>query len=613
MSLLALPHHDGSQTYVPEQEPVLGSRVSLFVVAPASAGVTSVYARTTPDGDPRFAVAVVDRVVGTDTWWRAEIEVRNPVTRYRFLLAGPRGTRWLTARGVVAHEVTDAADFRLVAWDPPPAWSADAVIYEIFPDRFARSTRAAEAGPAPAWAIPCAWDTPVIGRGPETPYQFYGGDLDGVVEHLDHIAALGADTIYLTPFFPAESNHRYDAAAFDRVDPLLGGDAALGRLAAAVHGRGMRIIGDLTTNHCGQTHPWFTAARAAASAPEREMFYFDGDDYESWLGVKSLPKLNWRSTMLRQRFLDGPDAIVTRWLRPPYDLDGWRVDVANMTGRHRSDDLTHEVARLIRHRMAAVRPDALLLAEHFHDASSDLDDDGWQGTMAYAGFLRPMWTWLRSDDCDLPDFLGMPGGIPRRGGAQAAATMRDFAAAVSWRSLRHSWTILDSHDTPRLRTVVQDRDLVEVALGIQMAYPGAPMVFAGAELGLRGRNGEESRQPMPWHASASWDATTLRYHRDLIALRRGLEPLRRGGLRWAYADADSLAFVRETPADRLLVYARRTAGQPVVLHGVGSTGADNVYGGAAAEVAGEAGLALPGDGPTLQVWRLGRDLSDRKG
>ena len=120
------------------------------------------------------------------------------------------------------------------------------MVYQIFPDRFARSAAAADR-PLPDWAIPCDWDTPVAVSRPETPYQFYGGDLDGIIERLDHIAGLGANTVYLTPVFPARSNHRYDAAAFDRVDPLLGGDEALRRLADAVRARGWRLIGDLTT------------------------------------------------------------------------------------------------------------------------------------------------------------------------------------------------------------------------------------------------------------------------------------------------------------------------------------------------------------------------------
>ena len=195
------------------------------------------------------------------------------MTPYRFLLDTDAGPRWLTALGLVAHDVPDATDFRLVAYEPPPSWAPDAVVYQIFPDRFARSA-AADGRPLPDWAIPCDWDTPVIGRGPETPYQFYGGDLDGIIERLDHIESLGANTVYLTPIFPARSNHRYDASSFDHVDPLLGGDEALVRLSAAARGRGMRLLGDITTNHCGDAHPWFLAAAADDGAPEREMFYF---------------------------------------------------------------------------------------------------------------------------------------------------------------------------------------------------------------------------------------------------------------------------------------------------------------------------------------------------
>ena len=115
----------------------------------------------------------------------------------------------------------------------------------------------------------------MIGEGPDCPRQLYGGDLDGIIAHLDHIASLGVGTLYLTPLFPAESNHRYNASTFDRIDPLLGGDAAFARLADAAHARGMRLMGDLTTNHCGDTHEWFQAALADPNSPEAAFFFFE--------------------------------------------------------------------------------------------------------------------------------------------------------------------------------------------------------------------------------------------------------------------------------------------------------------------------------------------------
>jgi alpha-glucosidase len=575
---LGEPFHDGSPTYVDNPEPALGDKVTVFLWAPAGVGQVSV--RSTPDGEPRYTPAVPDRA----GWWRAEVEVRNPVTRYRWQLDG----RWLNALGVFGYEVPDTYDFRLVAYDPPPAWTRDAIVYEVFPDRFAKSTMDKD---LPDWAIHCGWNDPVIGRGPETPRQVYGGDLDGIVQRLDHLTALGVNTLYLTPIFPARSNHRYDAAGFDRVDPLLGGDAALDRLSRAVHERGMRLVGDLTTNHCGASHPWFTAALADPDAPERDMFSIGPSGYECWLGVESLPKFNWASAELRRRFFDGPDAVVTRWLDR---FDGWRVDVANMTGRLRAVDQTHEVATLMRRAVAAARPDAMLVAEHSHDATGDLDRDGWQGTMNYAGFTCPLWSWLRGDPVDGLDLQG----LPRRTGPEAVATMRAFAGLVSWRAQVNSWILLGSHDTPRIHTVVDDPGRLEVAIGLLMTLPGVPMIFAGDELGLDGVNGEDARRTMPWDEPGRWDHAALARYRGLIALRRSQPALRRGSLRWVYVDDDALVFLRETREETLLVLARRCSGKPIAVPLV----LENLYGGAdPSTVDGVTGLA--GDGPTFQVWR----------
>ncbi|GAA4567373.1 maltodextrin glucosidase [Micromonospora coerulea] len=598
------PHHDGSATYVPEQEPALGQTVPVFVRVPADADVRQVHVRTTGDGEPRFAEASVDRRAGGDVWWRADVEVRNPVSNYRFMLTGGTGYRWLNAAGLVDHDVPDNGDFKLVSYAPPPAWARDAVIYQIFPDRFARSA-AADGRTAPDWAIACDWDTPVIGRGPETPRQFYGGDLDGITERLDHLDRLGVNSVYLTPIFPARSNHRYDAASFDTVDPLLGGDAALARLAAAVRARGWRLLGDITSNHTGDAHEWFTRAASDVNAHERELYYFDEatGDYESWSGVKSLPKLNWGSAELRRRFATAGDSLLRRWLRPPYGLDGWRVDVANMTGRRGADAYTHEVARLLREVVADTRPDGLLLAEHGHDHTGDLDRDGWHGTMNYVGFTDPIWSWLRRGDAPVPNFLGTPGGAPRRDAGAVLATMNTYRSLISWRSYVHSWQLLGSHDSARIRTVVGDAARQEVAAGLLATMPGTPVVFAGDELGLTGSNGEGSRTPMPWHRPERWDQHTFAAYRSLLALRRGEPALRHGGLRWVHADPDTLVFLREAPTGSVLVLARRAPGAPLRLSGLPA--GENIHGGGPALRPDPTGVVtLPADGPTFQAWRL---------
>ncbi|MGH3769171.1 MAG: glycoside hydrolase family 13 protein, partial [Pseudonocardiaceae bacterium] len=519
-SNLSTPHHDGSAYHVGDPNPRLGDRVSVFLRTPNPSDVddapSAVWVRTTPDAEPLYTPARVDRATDSELWWRADIDIRNAMTSYRFLLDGPAGVRWCTAAGTAPHDGPDATDFRLVADAAVPPWASSSVVYQIFPDRFARSSAAADRC-LPDWALPVDWDDPVIGRGPITPLQVYGGDLDGVRERLDHIAALGANALYLTPIFPAESNHRYNGSSFTEVDPLLGGNEAYTRLAEEVHRRGWHLVGDLTTNHCGSGHPWFRAASASPDSAEREMFYFDDEvvnGYESWFHVPSLPKLNWGSTELRRQMLEGPDSVVQRWLRPPYQQDGWRIDVANMTGRRGADDYAAEVAAAIRGAMAQTGRELLLIGEHCHDASGDLSGTGWHGTMNYAGFTQPIWTWLRDPDVDIP-LLGLPVPPPRLPGGAAMSIMRSFAAAMPWVSLTHSWNLLGSHDSARIRSVVRTPAHVEVAAGLMHTLPGIPMIFAGDEIGMTGTWGEDSRQPMPWDQRDNWDLDTLRRYREL--------------------------------------------------------------------------------------------------
>jgi len=556
------PHHDGSDLHAPGAAGArLGDSLEVFLRVPRrprAAVPTSVHLRQLTDGEPRFTQASVHHVDAHDTWYVATLRVHNRLTRYRWLLAGEGaghgGYRWANAAGVFSHDVTDAADHIVTTYPAAPDWAVDGAVYQVFPDRFARSGRPRPT--APSWAVPMGWDEPVEPSGPRSPFQLYGGDLDGVREHLDHIVELGATVLYLTPFFPATSTHRYDASTFDVVDPLLGGDAALARLVAAAHDAGLRVIGDLTTNHTGHRHEWFRAAQADAGAVEAGFYHFDRhpDRYGSWLGVPSLPTLNHASAQLRRRLLDGPDSVVGRWLSGEAGLDGWRIDVAHMTGRHGGDDLNHEVARTVRATMTAVRPDGFLLAEHFHDSSVDVTvgAGGWHSVMNYAAFTRPVWEWLAAPDSAY-GFLGVPVPVPRKPTADVVAAMRQFAAAVPWHQSLQNVNLLGSHDTPRPRSVFGSAEALLAAALVLVTYPGIPMVFAGDELGLTGDDGEHSRTPMPWDDRERFGGHIHRSYRELLALRRSQPALRRGGLRWLSTGPDHMAWLRETTDERLAV------------------------------------------------------------
>lgn len=599
---LDLPHHDGA--LVSDHAPSLGGTFRVRVWVPDASGATAVHARTTPDGEPRFtALTQVERDAG-GAWWAADLVARNPVTGYRFLVTG--GTpvyRWLTQGGVVDHDVPDDTDFRVATAPPPADWAADQILYQVFPDRFARSGRV---DAWPDWAEPADWDDPVARTHPSSMRQLYGGDLHGVTEHLDHLTDLGVTGLYLNPVFPAPENHRYCASSFDGVDPVLGGDEALAELTAAAHERGLRVIGDLTVNHSGSTHPWFVTALADPDATEAGFYHWieHPDRYEAWVGVPSLPKFDHRSAELRRRLYEGPDSVVARWLRPPFSLDGWRVDAANMTGRCRDVDETHRVAATTLATMRAERDDVYLLAEHCHDASADLQGDGWHGTMNYAGFTRPVWTWLTRSDVEL-DFLGVPTPVPRLPGTALAATVDAFASRVPWRSRLHSLNLLGSHDTTRWRYVAPDLDTALVGVAMLLTFPGIPSILYGDEIGLAGEDDESAREPFPWNDRQRWDDDALAAYRALVHLRREHRVLRRGGFRWVVVDDDVLVYLREDPTERLLVQVARADHPAVVLppDALGATRAEDLLG-HAHPTATAAGLELPADGPSHHVWRL---------
>lgn len=601
------PHHDGSPLYVSNDAPTLGDRVRVRVRIPQNFGpVTAVRTRSNPNREPRFAVAsIVASVDGWD-WWEAEIEVENPVHGYRFLIKTGTGRNlWLNSTGLHTIETLDSEDFKLITYPAPPKWAAETVMYQIFPDRFARSA-AADDRELPEWAEPAQWGDEPIHIGPSTAAQFYGGDLQGIIDHLDHLERLGVTMIYLTPVFPARSNHRYDALSFSEVDPLLGGDEAYIALIAEAHKRGFTVIGDLTSNHSGDAHEWFRASHRTPGAPESEFYYWLDDeqvDYVSWLGVPSLPKFNWNSEELRNRFIQGPDSVVAKWLKEPYGLDGWRIDVANMTGRYLDEDLNQDVRRIIRQTMIDVNPNTILLGESTNDASSDFQGDAWHGAMTYTNFTRPVWGWLSTGERE-SSYFGLPfGTIPEYNGGEVFAAHRAFAAGFPWRVRLSNMNALDTHDTPRFLTHAIP-GAVPVALGMSLTLPGIPVIFAGDEFGLVGDDGEHSRTPLPWD-TADDAAASIDLYSALIALRTRHSSLNTGGLRWLHASDDVLVYVREDASESVLIVAARgdfdvtlpadaIAGEPVGLFGETS----------ASYVEGTGALQLRGEGPSLSVWRF---------
>ena len=552
------PHHDGSDLYVSNSAPAIGDSVTLKVRVPNDYCFEKAMLRFYHDGEPRIFEMKLSSKNEVESWYQVKVEILNLQNSYRFAFIGHGKYEWLNARGLFDHDVHSNSDFQIVAIPGNPEWIKSSVFYQIFPDRFARSGKV---NITPDWAYPREWNLLPRGRGKFTGQELYGGDLYGVQEHLDHVTELGANGIYFTPIFPSQSNHRYDATSFDHVDPILGGDKAFQSLIKVAKKNGIRILGDLTSNHCGAGHNWLAKAKRDKKSKERTYFFWDKSikwGYVGWYGLESLPKLNYASKALRKAVYEGNKSIVKKWISPKFGMAGWRIDVGNMTGVQGAENHHVEVMQGIRQAMQEVNPDSWLVAENGDFIASDLNGLGWQGAMNYQGFMRPFWNWINRNPEITGGFQGLPFAMPKINGKQLVESIQEFNASIPWRSLTASMMLLDSHDTARFRTVVLgDIQAHKTAMTMMLSYPGVPSIFAGDEIGLEGSWGEDARRTINWEDRSGWDTEFFAEVKKLVKLRKTQDALINGGLRWIAVENDYIAYLRESKKQSLLVLVSR--------------------------------------------------------
>ena len=557
--LLLEPHHDGSEIYVSNASPRLGEKVTFKVRIPNSYTFDQAIIRFYHDGEPRTAHLKLGKKAKHESWWQVSIAIINPHTRYRFLFAGKNKFDWLNAAGLHHNDVHSNSDFQIIAGKPLPKWLKSSVFYQIFPDRFASTSTKK----LPDWAHAQPWDSFNNKKVKWNGQEVAGGDLKGVEEHLDYIKDLGINGIYFTPFFPSQSNHRYDATDFTIVDPLLGGNEAWFSLRKASDKAGMRLVGDLTSNHCGMGHHWLQKAKKDKKSKEHGYFYWDKSfkwGYVGWWGLESLPKLNFASKALRNEMYQAKNSIVQKWLSPKFGMSGWRIDVGNMTGKLGDIDIHDKVMHGIRKVMDEAAPDAWLVAENGDFVAEDLTGRGWHGTMNYQGFMRPLASWMNKNAKLSGGFQGLPIDSPKITGKALVNTIKNFNGSIPWRALTASMVLLDSHDTPRFRTIVgKDRERHLSAMTMLLSYPGVPSIFMGDEIGLEGTNGDDTRKTMTWDDTSTWDLEFLAEVKKLTHLRLSEDAFLNGGLRWIAAEDGYVAYLRESKKSAVLILIATSA------------------------------------------------------
>lgn len=432
-----------------------------------------------------------------------------------------------------------------------PEWVKDAIFYQVFPDRFAKSNRVEK----PANLEP--WDSA------PTTHSFKGGDLMGVAEHLGYLKELGITAISFNPIFQSASNHRYHTHDYLRVDPILGGDEAFRELLDAAHAKGIRVVLDGVFNHASRGFYQFQQTlENGIDSPYLDWFHFDEErlqaknqldaypgrerginfgrredslrelGYRAWFQLPALPKFNTETEAVR-RFIFG---VASHWIG--FGIDGWRLDVP---GDIDDDVFWREFRRIVK----TANPEAYIVGEIWGDAARWLQGDQFDAVMNYV-FNRACLGFFGDQKLDTSR---RPGGYHLRPlrASEFADQIDDLLDLYPWQATLAQLNLLSSHDMPRFLTLVQeDKQALKLATLFQMTFPGAPSIYYGDEIGMVGGPDPDCRRAFPWDDSR-WDHDLLHFFRRAVALRREHPALRRGRYIRLHADDEHAiyAFARQ--------------------------------------------------------------------
>jgi len=405
-----------------------------------------------------------------------------------------------------------------------PEWVKHSVFYQIFPDRFANGDPSND----PANVQP--WGTP------PTPYNFMGGDLQGILQKLDYLQDLGITAIYLNPIFQATSNHRYNTYDYLRIDPKLGTMEDFQNLVGEMHRRGMRLILDGVFNHCGRGfYAFHDVVENGAHSPyvgwfhikKFPIFPYDGlkkANYESWWGIRSLPKFNTDNPQVRQFLL----SVARYWIEQ--GADGWRLDVPNEID---DDTFWREFRQVVK----SANPDAYIVGEIWKDARRWLQGDQFDAVMNYP--LRDLCVeFFAKGTMDASTFATKLSRLFRRYPSEATYALLN---------------LLGSHDTARWLTVCGN-DVRRAMLGYTLLFtlPGAPCIYYGDEIGMTGEADPHCRACFEWD-ERKWNHRLHQHVRDLIALRQSSTAWRTGTLEILTAENSLFAYARWDASDAFVV------------------------------------------------------------
>ena len=517
-----------------------------------------------------------------------------------------------------------------------PDWAKGAVFYQIYVDRFYNGDRSNDVEDDEYFYIGegtskvTDWNKYPAAMGVR---EFYGGDIAGVMQKLDYLQELGVEVLYLNPIFVSPSNHKYDIQDYDYVDPHFGrivkdegevlqrdengnlkadptypnksasryicrvtdkenleaSNQLFAEFVEEVHRRGMKVILDGVFNHCGSFNKWLDRECIYENAPGYEKGAYVAEDspyntffkfrerqwpynphYDGWWGHDTLPKLNYEESPSLFEYIMH---VGRKWVSPPYNVDGWRLDVAADLGQ--SGEYNHYFWKEFRRNVKEANPDALVLAEHYGDPTEWLKGDEWDTVMNYDAFMEPL-TWFltgveKHSDEYRQDQLGNPDSF--------FGSMRHFMTRFHTQSLLVAMNELSNHDHSRFLTRTNrkvgrtaylgpeaagegiDKSVMRLAVMIQMTWPGAPTIYYGDEAGLCGWTDPDNRRAYPW---GSEDQELIDFHKEIIRIHKDYQALKTGSILFLHGQYSFISYGRFDEQDKFVI-AINSGEQPVSI------------------------------------------------
>ena len=544
-------------------------------------------------------------------YYKIFTDISNVVFRYVFRISKGKETVYYDRVGV-SDGIRVFQGFEIIPDFKTPDWAKGAIMYQIFVDRFCRGDVSNDVldDEYIYLGVPCIRTT----NWSQYPSNFdvgyfYGGDLQGVMDKLDYLKSLGVEAIYFNPIFVSPSNHKYDAQDYEHIDPhyakivndggelvdpeaednlkatkyiirttdkenLEASDRFFANFVDIAHQKGIRIILDGVFNHCGSFHKWLDkefiyknakgypkGAFHGVDSPYRSYFRFyeDTNSYDGWWGHSTLPKLFYENS---DKLVNEILAIARKWISPPYNVDGWRLDVAADLGH--SEEFNHRFWTKFRKEVKKINPDVIILAEHYGDPYMWLNGKQWDTVMNYDAFMEPVSFFLTGMEKHSEAFYAEKRGD----GKLFWHTLLYAKARMPMPSYMCSMNELSNHDhsrfltrtnmkVGRLHTVGSkaanegvDVSIFRQAVIMQMTLQGAPTIYYGDEVGVCGWTDPDNRRSFPW-GKEDWNI--LEFHKYAIGLHKRHKSLRYGSLIPILGEKDLIAYIRAVKDEQMLV------------------------------------------------------------